>query len=71
MILSITGKKIIQPVYDFKADDGIQHTIWVIDSDEAINSITQTFETKVPATYIADGHHRAASAAKVSKQLPD
>ena len=39
--------------------------------DIVINSITQLFETNVPATYIADGHHRAASAAKVSKQLPD
>jgi len=59
-----------QPVYDFKADDGIQHTIWVIDRDDVIGSITELFRTKVPATYIADGHHRAASAAKVSKALP-
>ena len=62
-------KKNNQPVYDFKAADGIQHTIWVIDNDETINTITKTFAAKVPATYIADGHHRAASAAKVSKQL--
>jgi uncharacterized protein (DUF1015 family) len=59
-----------QPVYDFKANDGIQHTIWVIDTDETIKFLTQTFASKVPATYIADGHHRAASAAKVSKELP-
>ena len=59
-----------QPVYDFKADDGIQHTIWVIDRDDVNGSITELFRTKVPATYIADGHHRAASAAKVSKALP-
>lgn len=59
-----------QPVYDFKAEDGIQHTIWVIDRDDVIGSITELFRTKVPATYIADGHHRAASAAKVSKALP-
>jgi uncharacterized protein (DUF1015 family) len=58
-----------QPVYDFKANDGIQHTIWVIDDEETIGKITKTFADKVPATYIADGHHRAASAAKVSKQL--
>ena len=51
--------------------DGIQHSIWVIDRDIVINSITELFRTNVPATYIADGHHRAASAAKVSKQLPD
>lgn len=67
----INGWKATQkPVYDFLASDGIQHTIWVIDRDIVINSITQLFATKVPNTYIADGHHRAASAAKVSKELP-
>lgn len=60
-----------KPEYDFTASDGIQHTIWVIDRDDVINSITSLFATKVPNTYIADGHHRAASAAKVSQQLPD
>jgi uncharacterized protein (DUF1015 family) len=59
-----------KPVYDFTAGDGIQHSIWVIDRDMVINSITELFKTKVPATYIADGHHRAASAAKVSQQMP-
>jgi len=60
-----------KPVYDFTASDGIRHSIWVIDRDIVVNSITQLFNTNVPATYIADGHHRAASAAKVSKLLPD
>ncbi|HMK19024.1 MAG TPA: DUF1015 family protein [Chitinophagaceae bacterium] len=59
------------PEYDFTASDGIRHTVWVINRDDVINSITNLFATKVPNTYIADGHHRAASAAKVSKQLPD
>jgi len=59
------------PVYDFKTDDSIQHSIWIVDSDNEVNTITELFNTDVPATYIADGHHRAASAAKVSKQLPD
>ena len=58
-----------KPVYDFTADDNIRHSIWIVDSDTAVNSITQLFKTNVPATYIADGHHRAASAAKVSKAL--
>ena len=58
------------PEYDFTANDGIKHTVWVINRDDVINSITNLFATKVPNTYIADGHHRAASAAKVSKQLP-
>lgn len=59
------------PEYDFTASDGIKHTMWVINRDDVINSITNLFATKVPHTYIADGHHRAASAAKVSKQLPE
>ena len=59
------------PEYDFTASDGIKHTVWVINRDDVINSITNLFATKVPNTYIADGHHRAASAAKVSKQFPD
>jgi uncharacterized protein (DUF1015 family) len=62
-------KKNNQALYDFKASDGIQHTIWKIDNDATISTITKTFATKVPATYIADGHHRAASAAKVSREL--
>ena len=66
----INGWKATQkPVYDFTATDGVQHTVWVIDRDIVINSITQLFATKVPNTYIADGHHRAASAAKVSKEF--
>lgn len=55
------------PVYDFTADDQIQHTIWVINDKEVNQKITDLFETKVPHTYIADGHHRAASAAKVAR----
>lgn len=57
-----TDKK---PVYDFVTDDGIGHTIWVINDDKTIATIIQLFSEKVASTYIADGHHRAASAAKV------
>jgi uncharacterized protein (DUF1015 family) len=57
------------PVYDFKADDGILHRIWVVDADETVSTITSIFANQVPFTYIADGHHRAASAAKVRKSL--
>jgi uncharacterized protein (DUF1015 family) len=60
-----------KPVYDFTADDGIKHTIWVIDQPFTNETITRLFSTNVPYTYIADGHHRAASAAKVSLQLQD
>lgn len=59
------------PVYDFTAGDGIQHTVWVINEDREINEITHLFAQKVPATYIADGHHRAASAARISKVFAD
>ncbi len=58
-----------EPVYDFVAADAITHTIWVVNDDKVINAITALFATKVPFTYIADGHHRAASAAKVRKAL--
>jgi len=57
------------PQYDFTADDGIQHSIWIVNDDASIEKISSLFKTKVPATYIADGHHRAASAAKVRKAL--
>ncbi len=57
------------PVYDFEATDGIQHTIWIVNDDETITGITNIFATRVNCTYIADGHHRAASAAKVRTAL--
>ena len=57
------------PQYDFIADDEIQHSIWIVSDDDTIASITHLFKTLVPATYIADGHHRAASAAKVRATL--
>ena len=57
------------PVYDFIADDGIQHTVWAVSDEDTIAQITQLFENEVPCTYIADGHHRAASAAKVKLAL--
>ena len=57
------------PVYDFVADDGIRHSIWVINDSQTISQISSLFEEEVPNTYIADGHHRAASAAKVRAAL--
>src|SRR5262249_41092614 len=56
-------------VYDFTANDGIRHTIWIVDDKGTTDAITSLFATEVPFTYIADGHHRAASAAKVRKAL--
>ena len=57
------------PVYDFTASDQVQHKIWVINDDTTIAGISELFATLVPCTYIADGHHRAASAAKVRQNL--
>jgi len=57
------------PVYDLMAEDGIQHSIWIINDSDTNDLISELFKTKVPFTYIADGHHRAASAAKVRKAL--
>ncbi len=64
-------KTIKNPVYNFTADDNIQHTIWVVNEDAVIENIKTIFEEKIPCTYIADGHHRAASAAKVRAALED
>lgn len=60
-------KKEKNPVYEFIADDGIAHTIWVINDGAVTEKIVSLFANRVPNTYIADGHHRAASAAKVRK----
>lgn len=57
------------PAYDFVADDGIQHTIWIVNDSDVILTITNIFQNQIPCIYIADGHHRAASAAKVRKAL--
>ena len=63
------------PIYDFTAEDDIQHTIWIVNEDATIKQITDIFKIEVPCTYIADGHHRAASAAKVKnawgKEAPE
>lgn len=59
-----TGTK---PLYDFIADDGVSHKVWRIDDGGMIHRIEEAFY-KIPATYIADGHHRAASAVKVGQK---
>ncbi len=57
-------KKNHAPVYNFTADGGVQHTVWVIECEEEIAKIRELFKN-IPAMYIADGHHRNASAVKV------
>jgi len=58
------------PVYDFTSEDGVSHTVWVVDEPQTINRISAEF-SETPCTYIADGHHRAASAAKVASRLEE
>ena len=52
-------------LYDFVSEDGIGHRVWVISGAESVEKLTAAFAA-VPNTYIADGHHRAASAVKVA-----
>lgn len=61
-IIEETKRK--RPVYDFISEDKITHRVWVIDESEMIERIQQCF-VKINKIYIADGHHRAASAIKV------
>ncbi len=56
------------PEYDFVTSDGIRHEFWVVKDQEQINLIVAAFG-KMPATYVADGHHRTAAAALVGKEL--
>lgn len=63
-----------EPLFSFVSEDGIGHRGWKISEDETIEKITEIFE-KIDNIYIADGHHRAASAVKVCekrrKEHPD
>jgi uncharacterized protein (DUF1015 family) len=56
------------PLYDFTADDGIAHTVWRVSGADA-QALVDAF-ARIPELYIADGHHRAASAARVRARLP-
>ncbi|MBP1764787.1 MAG: hypothetical protein H6Q65_1845 [Firmicutes bacterium] len=53
-----------QPVYDFTSEDGISHTLYVVDEPAKIAAIEQAF-AKIDYLYIADGHHRSAAASRV------
>ena len=67
-------KKRSHPVYDFCSEDGISHRVWVIEDQITIDKITSLFQN-MDSIYIADGHHRAASAIKAGlekrKENPD
>lgn len=55
------------PVYDFTTDDGVRHTVWVIDREKTIEDLIRIFEP-VEALYVADGHHRAEAAAEFARR---
>ena len=56
-----------EPTYDFTADDGIKHTMWVISNPEDVERIQKNFRD-IEALYVADGHHRSAAASRVRKE---
>jgi uncharacterized protein (DUF1015 family) len=56
-----------KPLYDFVAPDGIAHTVWRVDGEQAAKLVAEF--GKVPLCYIADGHHRAAAAARAGIEL--
>ena len=55
------------PLYDLTADDGVKHIIWLVSDDEDINTLTTTFDA-MESLYIADGHHRSASASRIAAE---
>lgn len=63
-ILEAATKQV--PLVDVTADDGVQHTFWKIDDEATIERISMIFDG-MNAIYIADGHHRSASASRVAK----
>ncbi len=51
--------------YDLTADDGVQHTLWVVNDAQDIKTLTDTFDA-MDCLYIADGHHRSAAGSRVA-----
>ena len=62
----VASAKESEPVYDFTASDGVVHRVWVISEEKKIAEIKKTFAA-IPSLYIADGHHRCASAVRVGQ----
>ena len=57
------------PLYDFAAEDGVRHTVWTVGGADR-DALVAAFD-RIPSAYIADGHHRAASAARARTDLRD
>ena len=60
----VAAEKAKTPVYDFVSEDGIGHKVWIVSDAAAVEGIAAAFGN-IQQIYIADGHHRAASAVKV------
>ncbi len=58
----------LNPEYDFLADDGIKHQLWIVSYVDDIQNIEGIFNNEVTNTYVADGHHRTAAAAHVGEE---
>jgi len=56
-----------EPLYDLTADDGVKHTVWLVADQSDIDTLTSTFDA-MECLYIADGHHRSASASRIAAQ---
>lgn len=55
----------MNPIYDFKTDDNVTHTVWKVEKERDINNLINEFK-KVGNLYIADGHHRCAAAENIA-----
>lgn len=64
----IAGTKERAPLYDLTTEDGVTHRVWCIDADQDIQAIREAFG-RISQIYIADGHHRCASAVKVGLRM--
>ncbi len=66
----VSAEKKKAPVYDFISEDGIGHRVWIVSDKDAVEGIAKGF-SGISQIYIADGHHRAASAVKVGLKRRD
>ena len=64
---AVAKSEAAEPLYDFSSEDNVHHTVWRL-SDPITNQLVESFK-RVPLLYIADGHHRAASASRAAAEL--
>ena len=68
IVESISAASTIAPVYDFQTAEGVRHQFWVVNDNSLISKLSDAFD-QIDHIYIADGHHRAAASAEVSRRL--